>query len=330
MGLPAARINDPHICPMFDGPKPHVGGTVLPPGVPTVLIGGIPAATLAGLCLCTSPAPNMIAKGSAGVFIGKKPAARQFDTTAHGGTIMMGLPTVLIGDSSMGPARAVTLLPNGDIMFGPSIIIKADPNNPDFQMQALQAMIRLNTTPTMQRAFSALEGSGNKLTIIPYVPPPGWGPFNAYCQPGPSVPGQTGVSSTVAWDPNVQGFGPPGTTPPSSQPGSDVILAHEMIHGTHNATNTAGTGPVNGAGSNVSEERNTVGLPAQTYNNPANAGDPLNGTSLPATNTQPYSENGVRQDYAGNGWPSPVTGQPPVQRPSYNAPGAGDTPGQPF
>ena len=41
---PAARITDMHTCPMFDGPKPHVGGPILPPGAPTVLIGGLPAA----------------------------------------------------------------------------------------------------------------------------------------------------------------------------------------------------------------------------------------------------------------------------------------------
>ncbi|WP_338871348.1 PAAR domain-containing protein [Spirosoma sp. SC4-14] len=337
MGFPAARMNDPHLCPLSDGPKPHVGGTILPPGVPTVLIGNVGAATLSSPCLCASPAPNLIAKGSAGVFIGKKPAARQFDTTAHGGMITVGLPTVLIGDSSMGPTRAVTLLPNGDIMFGPNIIIKADPNNADFQMQALQALIRLNCTPTMQKAFSAIEGSGNSLTIVPYVPPAGWGPFNAYCQPGAATPGKTGTPSTVAWDPNVHSLGgPPNSVQPADAPGSDVILAHEMIHGTHNATGTNGNGPFvnNGPGtpqgSNVSEERGTVGLPTQTYNNPGNPSDPLNGSTLPATNTNPYTENGVRQDYANNGWPSAGTNQPPVQRPSYYPSGPGNSGTQPF
>ena len=41
---PAARVGDMHTCPMSDGPKPHVGGPILPPGAPTVLIGGMPAA----------------------------------------------------------------------------------------------------------------------------------------------------------------------------------------------------------------------------------------------------------------------------------------------
>lgn len=96
MGKPAARVGDMHVCPMSDGPKPHVGGPVMPPGEPTVFIGGIPAATVGMLCTCVGP-PDTIAKGSGTVFIGGKPAARLGDTTAHGGSITAGCPTVLIG-----------------------------------------------------------------------------------------------------------------------------------------------------------------------------------------------------------------------------------------
>jgi uncharacterized Zn-binding protein involved in type VI secretion len=93
----AARITDMHTCPMVDpGPKPHVGGPVLPPGAPTVLIGGLPAATVGDQCLCIGP-PDSIAMGSATVLIGGKAAARQGDSTAHGGVIVAGCPTVIIG-----------------------------------------------------------------------------------------------------------------------------------------------------------------------------------------------------------------------------------------
>lgn len=85
-----------HTCPMFDGPKPHVGGPVMPPGVPTVLIGGTPAATVGNQATCAGP-PDMLAAGSATVLIGGKPAARMGDTTSHGGLIAAGCPTVLIG-----------------------------------------------------------------------------------------------------------------------------------------------------------------------------------------------------------------------------------------
>lgn len=94
---PAARITDMHVCPMVGpGGVPHVGGPVLPPGVATVLIGSLPAATLGDMCVCTGP-PDSIIKGSSTVLIGGKPAARLGDSTAHGGTIVLGCPTVIIG-----------------------------------------------------------------------------------------------------------------------------------------------------------------------------------------------------------------------------------------
>lgn len=96
MGSPAARITDMHVCPMVTGTVPHVGGPVLPPGDPTVLIGGMPAARVGDIATCTGP-PDSIIAGSSTVMIGGMPAARMGDSTAHGGTIMGGLPTVLIG-----------------------------------------------------------------------------------------------------------------------------------------------------------------------------------------------------------------------------------------
>ena len=92
---PAARITDMHTCPMFDGPKPHVGGPILPPGVPNVLIGGLPAAVVGGMVTCVGP-PDTIVKGSMKVMIGGRPAARMGDMTAHGGVIVLGYPLVNI------------------------------------------------------------------------------------------------------------------------------------------------------------------------------------------------------------------------------------------
>jgi len=99
MGQPAARAGDMHVCPMVTPgvpPIPHVGGPILPPGVPTVLICSMPAATATSMCVCVGP-PDIIAKGSMTVMIGSKPAARMGDLTAHGGVIVLGAPTVLIG-----------------------------------------------------------------------------------------------------------------------------------------------------------------------------------------------------------------------------------------
>jgi uncharacterized Zn-binding protein involved in type VI secretion len=93
---PAARLGDPHVCPMVTGIVPHVGGPILPPCCPTVLIGGMPAARVGDLAVCAG-GPDVIALGSFTVLIGGQPAARMGDMTAHGGVIVMGLPTVMIG-----------------------------------------------------------------------------------------------------------------------------------------------------------------------------------------------------------------------------------------
>ncbi|HYE35613.1 PAAR domain-containing protein [Methylocaldum sp.] len=96
MSKPAARLTDMHTCPMFDGPKPHVGGPITAPGAPTVLIGSLPAARVGDVVTCVGP-PDSVAQGSATVMIGGQPAARMGDMTAHGGVIVVGQPTVLIG-----------------------------------------------------------------------------------------------------------------------------------------------------------------------------------------------------------------------------------------
>lgn len=94
--MPAARVTDMHVCPMVTVLVPHVGGPILPPGAVTVLIGGMPAARVGDMCTCVGP-PDAIAMGSMKVLICNMPAARLGDLTAHGGTIVVGCPTVLIG-----------------------------------------------------------------------------------------------------------------------------------------------------------------------------------------------------------------------------------------
>jgi len=314
--LPAARVSDTHVCPMSDGPKPHVGGPIIPPAATKTLIGGPFAARVSDMATCAGP-PDIISQGAATVLIQGLPAARLSDKTVHGGAIVTGLFTVLIGGPTFS-ARPVTMvtrfrfgLPPWEsrMQYGDGIEIRPDPNDPTYQSRALAALIRLDTTPTMHRAFDAIEGSGNTVVIENYRPGPGEDPYNAYCQPD-----IIGGGSTVAWNPDVNGFGPPGTTPNWQQPGSDVILGHEMIHATHNATGDDADNEQNGSA--VDEERNTVGLPAQTYNYP---GDPdgYNGTALPDTTGQPYTENQLRDDYRSRGIDSPVTGNPPEPRPSY-------------
>ena len=96
MPQPAARVGDAHVCPMVTVLVPHVGGPILPPGCPMVLIGGQPAARLGDLALCVGP-PDVVAMGFPAVLIGGQPAARMTDLTAHGGTIVLGFPMVVVG-----------------------------------------------------------------------------------------------------------------------------------------------------------------------------------------------------------------------------------------
>lgn len=93
---PAARAGDMHVCPMVTGAVPHVGGPALPPGAPTVLIGGMPALRVGDMLTCSGP-PDTVVAGSGTVLISGMPAARLGDSTAHGGTIVVGCFSVMIG-----------------------------------------------------------------------------------------------------------------------------------------------------------------------------------------------------------------------------------------
>jgi len=104
---PAARITDNHVCPKVEpGPVPHVGGPIVV-GEPTVLIGFMPAARVGDALVCAGP-PDSIKRGEGTVLIGNKEAARLGDPTNHGGVVVVGDPTVLIGSS----AQAETLKTN--------------------------------------------------------------------------------------------------------------------------------------------------------------------------------------------------------------------------
>jgi uncharacterized Zn-binding protein involved in type VI secretion len=75
---------------------PHVGGPIIGPGAPTVLIGSLPAARVSDMATCVGP-PDVIALGSFTVLTMSMPQARIGDLTAHGGSIVLGCFTVLVG-----------------------------------------------------------------------------------------------------------------------------------------------------------------------------------------------------------------------------------------
>lgn len=92
----AARAGDMHVCPATTGTVPHVGGPILPGGNTSVLIENLPAAVLGDTCVCTGP-PDTLVQGSSSVLIAGSPAVRMGDSTAHGGTVILGSTTILIG-----------------------------------------------------------------------------------------------------------------------------------------------------------------------------------------------------------------------------------------
>jgi uncharacterized Zn-binding protein involved in type VI secretion len=95
MPQPAARLTDMHACPQVTVLVPHVGGPIIGPGCPNVLIQGLPAARMTDSAVCVGP-PDVIAMGNPTVLIGGLPAARMGDPTAHGGVIVLGCITVLL------------------------------------------------------------------------------------------------------------------------------------------------------------------------------------------------------------------------------------------
>lgn len=102
--FPGARIGDTHACPL------HGGGPIAT-GFPTVLVGKRPASRISDIATCPPGIPDPIVMGSPTVLIGNMPASRITDSCAHGGAIVTGCPTVLIGTAGGGGGMAATGAP---------------------------------------------------------------------------------------------------------------------------------------------------------------------------------------------------------------------------
>lgn len=139
MAQPAARLSDMHTCPMSDGPKPHVGGPILPPCAPTVLTGWLPQARVGDLATCVGP-PDVIVKGAFTVLVSGQPAARLGDMTAHGGVIVTGQLNVLIGDGA-----AVTLDTLDFAQVTPMIVVERQGSDQAETARVLQQAARQGT-----------------------------------------------------------------------------------------------------------------------------------------------------------------------------------------
>ncbi len=139
---PAATISHMHTCPMTSGSTPHVGGPIIGPGEPTVLIGGKPASVMGDQCTCTGP-PDVIVEGVSTVLIGGKPATTLGSKTAHGGVVTIGEPTVIIGTSNATPTAimAVNKIPFPKITLKDRVLASVTGNSLA-EAQALQDQLK--------------------------------------------------------------------------------------------------------------------------------------------------------------------------------------------
>jgi uncharacterized Zn-binding protein involved in type VI secretion len=267
---PAARVGDMHVCPMVTPgvpPIPHVGGPILPPGCPTVLIGGQFAARVGDLAVCVGP-PDPIVLGSFTVFIGGPMAARMGDMTGHGGVIVVGLPTVMIGDAGSGAGGGpgtingmpVVRLPDGRMQVGDHIFIQGAPG---FQMQAVNDLAAIGATPTGASILNALNSGTHNTTIsfLDMATAQANGALATRLNPaGATTPG-VGSDTNIQYNPNlvdntyVDENGNNATIPVQS------TLAHEMIHAVHNdqGANLRNQPDPSEPGSNQEESR-TIGI----------------------------------------------------------------------
>lgn len=227
-------------------PIPHVGGPVLPPGGVTVLIGGVPAARMGDMCTCVGP-PDVIAKGEPSCLIMNQPAARMGDTTAHGGAIVVGMPTVLIGMSAA-MAYVVTLVNNGTIVIT---------GTPQYQQDVQRDLATMAGTNNGKATLQEIEASGQTVEIQDWDPArPGnaAGPLSTDAYPPPHGSG-TGTGTRIWYNPNQTG----------RPPGSPAVagLNHELGHASHNANGTnvrnlPRPDPTTSTGNSNMEEGNTI------------------------------------------------------------------------
>jgi uncharacterized Zn-binding protein involved in type VI secretion len=249
-------------------PIPHVGGPVLPAGCPTVLIGGMPAARMGDTLLCVGP-PDVIAGGDPTVMIGGQMAARMGDVTAHGGSITVGLPTVLIGFPT-GAGGKVDPNAVTTEQYGPGIRITG---TAAFRAKMRAELNKINSTPAGHAVLSRIDASGHTTTISEYAGNNSFsGPtdfqaatakgqpvFDGSGKPMNDASGHqligtgTGSDTTVQLNPNL--------TLPNSNPGAapmpnDAVLFHELNHSSHQTNGNMDCTPT--PGYDTAEEKRTI------------------------------------------------------------------------
>jgi uncharacterized Zn-binding protein involved in type VI secretion len=266
---PAARVTDMHVCPLVTGVVPHVGGPILPPCAFQVLIGGLPAARITDLAVCVGP-PDVIVKGSPTVLIQYLPAARMLDNTAHGGMLVLGDFTVIIGDSGSGGggggggAGAVPTVPPVLGALGgvaPGAVTDAEKmssegfkdltksikiaGDKEYKEKVMKDLREISSTPTGKKLLQSLRDSGKTVEIRPLKDPDD-GNSTGYKNGADRFKGSDekpgkGTDSIVSYDPEQTTIGdqPWETRPPA------IGLGHELIHAEQAANGTMAQGQTN-------------------------------------------------------------------------------------
>jgi len=272
-----------HVCPMVTGIVPHVGGPILPPCEPTVLIGYLPAARITDMATCVGP-PDIIIMGSPTVLIGSLMAARIGDPTAHGGVIVLGCFTVIIGEAGtpspsapsppipleggLPPTPAPTSPAPLDESYSKGIIIKG---TKEFIKTTKEHLDKIAKTPTGKKLLQSLADSGKTTTIISTsegnaAPPKN---FKGALAKGSvlkwkdssgnehSLTGDgSGSDTTVKYNPDRKVLGK-GKEDWQKRP-PEVGLAHELVHADDAAHGKMDGDKKDGV---YNYERQAVGLP---------------------------------------------------------------------
>ncbi|HKS88693.1 MAG TPA: M91 family zinc metallopeptidase [Stellaceae bacterium] len=248
-----------HVCPAVTGVVPHVGGPIIPPCEPTVLTGFLPQARITDQLICVGPI-DFIVQGATSVLVGGLFAARITDQCAHGGKIVTGLPTVIIGDPALSNPAAAAMLQK--IASGSSGISIS--GSPQFRQQALGALSRLALSPTGLGLLQSIDASGKTVTIQQTNGGNNENPANYANGTRNPVTGAAGPgsNSVVNWNPNRISIGPAAwqTRDPAVGLGHELIHAETDAHGTSDGQNSNYTGADGVVRNAPGYEQQAVGL----------------------------------------------------------------------
>jgi type VI secretion system secreted protein VgrG len=312
MGQPAARVTDMHTCPMVTGVVPHVGGPIIPPCQFNVLTCAMPQARITDMAICVGPI-DMIIQGAFTVLVGGLPAARMGDMTVHGGVIVTGCFTVLIGDDNSceggssqdasGPTNVLVAeqenayigelkeggykdkkndqkKPTDSANYGKAIKIKG---SEEFQKKVLADLAAIKKTVTGAKLLDALDKSGKTVMIEQTNGGNSTGGFTSEAKSKDGDWGN-GSDSTIKYNPDLKAISTNkwGTRPPA------IGLAHELIHSKHAAEGSVDTTKV---------DNDSKPDPADPKKTAKELDEEVRAVGLPPHEDEDITENNIRNEW---------------------------------